>query len=163
MVTHMFFSEGGDPISAALTAKPQSGCDCGQVWPSGQGRTSVIGVRPGLLFLNRAKEVDMPKLRNGHAPGHVREAARDAFEAWLNWDVRRPDPTVDYEVGYVPRPIPISKMCGIVWNCTDIVPGDLFNELRDALNRTGRTVRTRTYGACARAILKDIKRHSSFG
>jgi hypothetical protein len=74
----------------------------------------------------------MPKLRNGHAPGHVREAARDAFASWTDWDGTSPEPTVEYGVGYVPRSILISKMCGLVWNCTDIVPGDLFQPERAA-------------------------------
>ena len=103
----------------------------------------------------------MPKLRNGHAPGHVREAAGDAFASWTDWDGTSPEPTVEYGVGYVPRSILISKMCGLVWNCTDIVPGDLFHELHDALEMSGRTPRPRTYGACAQAILEDIKHRIS--
>jgi hypothetical protein len=47
----------------------------------------------------------MPKLRNGHAPGHVRDTAVDAFEAWLDWDGRGPEPTVEYEIDYVPHRI----------------------------------------------------------
>jgi hypothetical protein len=43
----------------------------------------------------------------------------------------------------------------MVWNCTDIVPGDIA----DRLVREGLGFQTRTYAACARAILADIKRH----
>jgi hypothetical protein len=28
----------------------------------------------------------------GHAPGHIREAALSAFEAWLNWNDGEPEP-----------------------------------------------------------------------
>ena len=103
----------------------------------------------------------MPKLRNGHAPGHVRETARDAFETWVDWNGTSPEPTVECENGYVPRSIPISKICGLVWNCTDIVRGALFHEVHGVLEFSGRTIKKRTYGACARAILKDIKHRTS--
>src|SRR5271163_3359352 len=103
----------------------------------------------------------MPKLRNGHAPGHVRDTADSAFEAWLAWDGSSPEPTVEYEVGYVPRQIPISRACGLVWSCTDIVPGMLFDELQDAaqcrFHSYEPVIKRRTYGACVRAVLKDIK------
>ena len=58
----------------------------------------------------------MPKLRNGHAPGHVRDTALAAFEAWLHWNGDGPEPTVEYEVHYEPHQIPISRACGLGWN-----------------------------------------------
>jgi hypothetical protein len=66
------------------------------------------------------------KLKCGHAPGHVRGMACEAFEAWLSWDGRSPEPSVEYAIGYTPRRISISHALGLVWNCTDIVPGHLF-------------------------------------
>jgi hypothetical protein len=48
-----------------------------------------------------------------------------------------------------------------VWNCTDIVPGDLFDRLHEELEGVGQTVRNRTYGACAQAILSDIKQRTT--
>jgi hypothetical protein len=99
----------------------------------------------------------MPALRNGHAPGYVRDVAHEAFEAWLDWDGAAPEPKVEYEEGHEPRSIPISVACGLVWNCRDIVPGDLFDVLHDAFNYGERTLGSRTYAACARAILADIK------
>jgi hypothetical protein len=95
----------------------------------------------------------MPKLRNGHAPGHVRDTAQAAFEAWLEWDGSESEPTVEYEIHYEPHDIPISRACMLVWNCTDIVSGDLV----DALVAEGLDLKRRTYAACARAILDDIK------
>ncbi len=100
----------------------------------------------------------MPKLRNGHAPGHVRETACEAFEAWLTWNGRSPEPTVDYEINYVPHRIPISGSCGLVWNCTDIVPGYLFDRLRLEVEFSERPIKHRTYAACARAILPTSRR-----
>jgi hypothetical protein len=52
----------------------------------------------------------MPKLRNGHAAGHIREAALDAFIAWTDWDGISPEPTVEYEIKYVPHRISISRI-----------------------------------------------------
>jgi hypothetical protein len=94
----------------------------------------------------------MPLLRHGHAPGHVRDTAGQAFEAWLGWTTG-PEPTVEYEINYVPRQISISEACKLVWNCTDIVPGSLADPL--IFEDIG--IKSRTYAACARAILANIK------
>jgi hypothetical protein len=58
---------------------------------------------------------------------------------------------VEYEVSYIPRQIPISKACALVWNCTDIVPSGEF----DVLEEFG--PKRRTYAACARAMAKAMK------
>ncbi|MGY8669124.1 hypothetical protein Q3C01_43150 [Bradyrhizobium sp. UFLA05-109] len=68
-----------------------------------------------------------------------------------------PEPTVEYEIAYVPRQISISRACGLVWNCTDIVPGDLFDQLQDAASTYEPAIKMRTYAACARYILGNIK------
>jgi hypothetical protein len=103
----------------------------------------------------------MPKLIGGHAPAHVRDGAAAAFQAWMDWDGSSPEPTVEYEVGYVPREIPISRACGLVWNCTDIVPGLLFDAVQDTAQDWHRTdepvIKRRTYGACARTIAEHVK------
>ena len=93
------------------------------------------------------------KLRDGHAPGHVRDAAVAAFEGWAEWDGSEPEPTVEYEIHYEPHDIPISRACTLVWNCTDIMPGSLF----DRLVTEGLDPKRRTYAACARVVLADIK------
>jgi len=102
----------------------------------------------------------MPKLRNGHAPGHVRDTACNAFEAWLAWD-GGPEPAVEYEIGYVPRLIPISRALGLVWNCTDIVPSSWFDLVQDTAQSRLRSpepvIKSRTYGACARAVLAESR------
>jgi hypothetical protein len=43
-----------------------------------------------LASFSLTKEAEMPTLRSGHAPGHVRETAHAAFEAWLDWDGESP-------------------------------------------------------------------------
>ena len=91
--------------------------------------------------------------RSGHAPGHVRETFLNAIEAFVAWGAGEPEPTVDFEIGYVPRSIPISKACTLVWNCTDIIPGYAFDLLDDELLGMKR----RTYAACARSMHEAIK------
>ena len=103
----------------------------------------------------------MPKLRRGHAGNHVRETACDAFQAWMDWDGNSPEPTVEYQVHYVPRRISISRACGLLWNCTDIVPGSVFDDLKPELEAAGHAMRNRTYGACAQAVLSDIKQRAA--
>lgn len=95
----------------------------------------------------------MVKLRDGHAPGHVRDAFLCAVETYMNWEPGDPEPTVEYEVRYVPRQISLSKACGLVWNCTDIIPGFYFDWLA---NGAELEIGRRTYAACARAMKAAI-------
>jgi hypothetical protein len=67
----------------------------------------------------------------GHAPGHLRDAfvaAVDAFEAWNDGE---PEPIV--EVGYRETPITISAVFGLLWNCSDIMPGWLCQQIEDLM------------------------------
>lgn len=98
----------------------------------------------------------MPRLRYGHAPGHVRDTALEAFTQWLAWDGKSPEPSVEYEVGYVPRPISITRALGLVWNCTDILPGYMFDRIEGELSDFGEAPKRRTYAACARAVLRSM-------
>ena len=91
-------------------------------------------------------------MRSGHHPGHVRETFLNAVDAFMAWNKGEPEPTVEFEVKYIPRQIPISKACTLVWGCTDVMPGSAFNELADVLD-----IKRRTYAACARAMLRAIK------
>jgi hypothetical protein len=105
-------------------------------------------------------EAFMPKLRNGHAPGHVRDTFLAAIEAFVAWKPGEPEPTVEYEIGYVPHRISISRACGLVWNCTDIVPGSTFDWLQEHLSGAlgdEPAIRRRTYAACARAMLQAVQ------
>ena len=53
-------------------------------------------------------------LCNGHAPGHVRDTACEAFEAWIAWDGKGAEPTVEHEIHYEPHQITLSRACGLV-------------------------------------------------
>jgi hypothetical protein len=93
----------------------------------------------------------MPLLRHGHAPGHVRDAFLAAIEAYLEWQPGTPEPMVEYEVNYRPRLIPISQLCGLLWNCTDQLPNDAADSLCDL------PTQPHTYAAAARAMKCEIK------
>ena len=89
----------------------------------------------------------------GHAHGHVRDAFLDAIEAYRGWRPGRPEPTAalrspqavtlrtDHELS-------LAAACGLVWNCTDILPGIDFGLLVDC----GVEPKSRTYAAAARAF-----------
>ena len=62
-------------------------------------------------------------LRQGHAPVHVRETFVKAVDEFLPGEA---EPVVEHEVNREPRPIPISRACTLVWNCTDVVRVMLF-------------------------------------
>ncbi len=91
--------------------------------------------------------------RGGHAPGHVRDAFLAAIEAYEGWDGTAQEPLVEFEVNYEPRPIPLSKVYGLVWNCSDILPGYEWHALIGQDINPGRC----TYAAAARAMLSKLK------
>jgi hypothetical protein len=86
-----------------------------------------------------------------HFPGHYREMFLAAVEAFASWR-DGPEPTVEFEVGYEPKRITLSEACNKLWNCTDILP----RYDADELTGCGIELRSRTYGAAARAINKRI-------
>ena len=56
--------------------------------------------------------------RGGHAPGHLREA----FQSWLNSDREE---TVEIDE----KTVPLHRLIGQLWNCTDILPGEYCQSL----------------------------------
>jgi hypothetical protein len=90
---------------------------------------------------------------SGHAPGHVRDMFLSAIEAFEAWPTNAPEPMVDFEVHYEPRPITLSRACGMVWNCSDILPGSAF----DTLIGRGLELKRRTNAAAAKAMSEAIK------
>jgi len=95
----------------------------------------------------------MPKNYSGHAPGRVRDTACAAIEAFLQWSPGEPEPTGDHEV----KKISISAACGLVWNCSDILPRHYVDMLEDV--ELG--LRRHTYAAAAQAMLASIKQRSA--
>jgi hypothetical protein len=82
---------------------------------------------------------------SGHAKGHVRDAFLNAIEEFLRWTGESPEPTVEFE----DRTITISAACGMLWNCTDVLP----HASRDALSDYGRQS---SYAVAARCIKRAI-------
>jgi hypothetical protein len=59
---------------------------------------------------------------------------------------------VDIEVRYQPRKMTISKVCGLLWNCSDIMPWLMVDQLAECLPG----FRERTYAVGARYAPMDI-------
>lgn len=92
--------------------------------------------------------------RGGHCPGHIREMFLEALEVYRNWDGGDPEPTVELQVNYEPRQIPISKAAGLVWSCSDILPSDAWQTIEDT--DLGELAKRRTFAAAARAMMQRI-------
>jgi hypothetical protein len=96
--------------------------------------------------------------RHGHLPGHIRDAFLAAVEAFEEWEPHSPPPRVPYQVRYRDRTISIAEACGLVWQCTDILPGDVVRQLDDCgLELNGKT----TYAAAARELKAWIGAHGA--
>jgi hypothetical protein len=93
----------------------------------------------------------------GHAPDYVREMFREAINAFVNWKDGEPEPTLTFESGYEPREVTISRACGLLWNCSDILPRSDF----DYLGYCNIEPKRQTYAAAARAMLESIKASSN--
>jgi hypothetical protein len=88
-----------------------------------------------------------------HSPGHIREQFIEVVEALTNG---RPIPTELYGDAMLPA----STLCGRLWNCSDIIPGDaIFDDLEQMLEWTYRlpVPKRRTFGAYARCVSKLLK------
>ena len=86
--------------------------------------------------------------QGGHYPGHLRDAFIEAIDAYCGWEPGTPEPTVEVEFGYVPRPMTLTQVCGLMWNCTDILPSLEVG----ALEHHGIELQRSTYAAAARAM-----------
>jgi hypothetical protein len=63
----------------------------------------------------------------------------------------------------VPQEVPISRVLGLVWNCTDVVPGIDFDWIQDNVSTyyEPTAIKRRTYAAVARFILGQMKEATS--
>jgi hypothetical protein len=90
--------------------------------------------------------------RGGHAPGDLRDAFCEAVDAFDQWKAGAPEPTVELRE----QQLPISAVFGLLWNCSDIMPGDLFDQIDD---HSG-ALKRRTYSAGARFLKSQIEPRS---
>jgi hypothetical protein len=86
--------------------------------------------------------------RGGHAPGNLRDAfcgAVDAYEPWADGD---PEPTVEIR----DRELKITAICGLLWNCSDIMPYLLYDQINDLMRLPMEMPQRRTYAVGARLL-----------
>ena len=109
-----------------------------------QSRTWVLEAKGVVMPLLYRSHYQPP--RGGHAPDDVREAFREAIDAVLEWQEGHPAPSVELRE----RHVPVSAICGLLWNCSDTLPG--FTELE--LNRLAPDGQEHfeTYAVGARAL-----------
>ncbi len=95
--------------------------------------------------------------RGGHAPGDVRDAFLEALDAYEAWDDGEPEPTVDLRG----RPVSLSTLCGLLWNCSDIMPGSARSQMVDMLPFGITEGHVTTYARAARALKSEMARVSA--
>lgn len=101
--------------------------------------------------------------RGGHAPGDVRDVFLEATELLRKYRAGTPVPTVELRE----REIPLSSLCGLLWNCTDIMPGYACDEVGSFMEMNGWEYekclgRGATYAQAARAIRTVLTRSSAY-
>ncbi len=64
-------------------------------------------------------------LKPGHAAAIPPEAFGQAIDAFLAWESGEPEPTVECKG----RQLPISQICGLPSNCSDVISSNHFNTL----------------------------------
>ena len=89
-----------------------------------------------------------------HLTNCHRQAFSDAVDAFEQWDDGEPEPTINFRGDS----ITISRACGLVWRCTDILPLALSDQVRDHERPfEASTTRRNTYAAAARLIKDRIR------
>ena len=94
------------------------------------------------------------KRRYGHLPGHVRDSFLQAIESYEATGPAEKPPRIPFEVKYRDRTISVAQACGLVWRCTDAMPGMVFDGLCGILDEPPKR---RTYAAAAKALLVQMK------
>lgn len=89
----------------------------------------------------------------GHAPGDIRDAFLYAIADLRSWQPGMPEPMAELRE----RQVPITTLCGVLWNCTDTLPGLNGNEIWSFVERYGDGYEAgrraaASYGRAARAL-----------
>jgi hypothetical protein len=63
--------------------------------------------------------------QGGHAPGEVRDAFGEAVDAYESWKHGEPHPAVAVRG----QQLAVALVCGVVWNCSDVMPSLLRSQL----------------------------------
>ncbi|KAB1071753.1 hypothetical protein [Methylobacterium planeticum] len=92
--------------------------------------------------------------RGGHAPSYLRDAFLDVIEDLPRWQPGMLEPIAEVHE----RAVPLSVLCGLLWNCPDLLPG---LEACEVERLTGRQVST--YASAARATKAMLRRRVGDG
>jgi hypothetical protein len=85
--------------------------------------------------------------RGGHAPGDVRNAFLEGVEAMWNGDR---NPVVELR----DQQVPLAEVCGLLWNCNDVLPGNCVSIVQDIIRDWDRPLGS--YARAARAVKEAL-------
>jgi len=94
---------------------------------------------PKITRREGSSDARLGKERTVLHPGHIRQA----FEDWIY--AGRPE-VATVEVHHEPRQVPARKLLGMLWHCTDIMPGILCSQVDMEPGTVGRYPRRRWSG-----------------
>lgn len=98
--------------------------------------------------------------RGGHAPGDLRDAFLEGIEAFAAWRPGQPEPTVEVRE----QAVRLSVLCGLLWNCSDTLPGLDQRQLEGALPQRffgqDREGTCSSYARAARAMRGAIRQNT---
>ena len=78
------------------------------------------------------------------------------IEAYTGWETGEPQPTVEWRG----KAVPISQVCGLLWNCTDIMPSGMCQSIDD-VSRNEDVHQGSTYARGARVLKYLIDREAA--
>ena len=88
--------------------------------------------------------------RGGHAPSHLRDAFLEWLEESIELSANNPLP-LTVTIGDEPRPV--AWLFGQLWNCSDVLPRQAFDEVNDILaSENAPAIDRQTYAAAVRAL-----------
>ncbi len=85
--------------------------------------------------------------RGGHAPGDLRDAFVESLDSVEHWRSGMPDLVVEFRGQHVL----LWDICGLLWNCTDVLPGWVYRYLEEVCGAPCR----RTSYACGARMLRQ--------
>jgi len=90
----------------------------------------------------------LPPLHEGHAPIFLHLAFDEALEAYDEWGLAQPEPTVEFEG----LQVPISSLFGRMRSCTDILPARVLDRVSELLGPGSVKGSSPTYAEAAVAM-----------
>ena len=81
-----------------------------------------------------------------HSPGDLRSAFTDCIEL-----MEKGASPSKLKAEFRGRDVPLKRLCGLLWNCSDILPREVADFLSEVCE-----MRSRTYGAAVRALIRQV-------